>query len=322
VINTTEDQQMLMAIVRNRYGETMSMLAVTNVTANIRFAASAAAEVGIGPPQSYETNLTPLSGGLAYEDNPTISYTPVEGADHFDRLMSPVPLNIFVIFARSVKSSRLPFLMITRSINELRNPEFIRSPLSEPDPRFLRLVDLMMGLIETGNLGWERDPHEEAQFSIIIRDRTRTRSKEIREFLELLDLPQKLVDSKSIVLPVFHSIEKPVSEGIAVTTGSIYDLIEILSASIDVPEEHRRSGLAVNYPPMGFAGKDVRIFRSTELPANASVAVKYRHAWFYIDETDQNTKLMFRILRTLWKDKIALTDQLQPAPVLTVPADE
>jgi hypothetical protein len=130
-----------------------------------------------------------------------------------------------------------------------------------------------------------------------------------------------MVDSKSIVLPVFHSIEKPVSEGIAVTTGSIYDLIEILSASIDVPEEHRRSGLAVNYPPMGFAGKDVRIFRSTEQPANASVAVKYRHAWFYIDETDQNTKLMFRILRTLWKDKIALTDQLQPAPVLTVPAD-
>lgn len=32
VINQTEDQQMLMAIVRNRYGETISMLAVDNVT--------------------------------------------------------------------------------------------------------------------------------------------------------------------------------------------------------------------------------------------------------------------------------------------------
>ena len=35
VINQTEDQQMLTAIVRNRYGETISMLAVTNVTANL-----------------------------------------------------------------------------------------------------------------------------------------------------------------------------------------------------------------------------------------------------------------------------------------------
>jgi hypothetical protein len=34
VINRTEDQQMLKAIVRNRYGDTISMLAVTSVTAN------------------------------------------------------------------------------------------------------------------------------------------------------------------------------------------------------------------------------------------------------------------------------------------------
>ena len=44
VINRTEDQQLLTAIVRNRYGETISMLAVTNVTANIRFAAGAGAD--------------------------------------------------------------------------------------------------------------------------------------------------------------------------------------------------------------------------------------------------------------------------------------
>ena len=67
VINQTEDQQMLMAVVRNRYGETISMLAVTNVTANIRFATGAGAEFGIGRRESYETNLTPLSGEIAYE---------------------------------------------------------------------------------------------------------------------------------------------------------------------------------------------------------------------------------------------------------------
>ena len=39
---------MLMAIVRTRYGETISMLAVTNVTANVRFSAAAEAQFGSG----------------------------------------------------------------------------------------------------------------------------------------------------------------------------------------------------------------------------------------------------------------------------------
>ena len=319
VINQTEDQQMLMAVVRNRYGETISMLAVTNVTASIRFAAGAGAEFGVGRRESYETNLTPLSGQIAYEESPTISYVPIEGEEQFNRLMSPVSLDVLVVFARTIKSSRLPFLMLTRSVNDLRNPDFIRSSLSESDPRFLRLVDLMIDLHQTGHLDWARDPREDVHFSLVIRDFEPKRTQELRELLVLLDQPQKIDHSAPIVLPVYHAIEEPESGGIAVTTSSIYDLIEILSASIDFPEEHRESGLAINYPAPGLAGKEVRIFRADGRPGNASVAVKYRQSWFYIDETDQSTKLMFRVLRTLWKDRIASTTQLQSAPVLTIP---
>jgi len=319
VINQTEDQQLLMAIVRNRYGETISMLAVTNVTANIRFAAGAGAEFGVERRENYETNLTPLSGEIAYEESPTISYAPIEGEEQFDRLMSPVPLSVLVIFARSVKSSRLPFLTMTKSINDLRNPNFIRSPLSKADPRFRRLIDLMMDLNETGHLEWVRDPRENVEFSLIIRNPQPQRTQEIHELLKLLGQPQSTIGSKPIILPIYHAIEEPESGGIAMNTSSINDLIEILSASIDVSEEHRKSGLAIEYPAPGLAGQEVRIQRAGHRPANASVAVRYRQSWFYIDETDQSTKLMFRVLRTLWQDRIASAAQLQPAPVLTIP---
>lgn len=322
VINQTEDQQMLMAVVRNRYGETISMLAVTNVTANLRFNAGARGEFGVGRRENYETNLIPLSGELGYEESPTISYAPIEGEEQFHRLMSPVPLDILIVFARSVKTSRLPFLMITRSVNDLRNPDFIRSPLSESDPRFLRLVDLMIDLNHTGHLDWARVPGEDVKFSLVIRDVKPKRAQEIRELLELLDQPRFIGHPGPIILPVYHTIEEPESGGLAVTTSSIYDLIEILSASIDVPEEHEKSGLAINYPTPGLAGKEVHILRADGRPTNASVAVKYRQSWFYIDETDQSTKLMFRVLRTLWKDRIASTTQLQSAPVLTIPVGD
>ena len=319
VINRTEDQQMLMAIVRNRYGETISMLAVTNVTASLRIAVGAGAEFGIGREENYEGELTPLSGEIGYEESPTISYAPIEGEEQFNRLMSPVPLDVLVLFARSVKSSRLPLLMITRGINDLRNPNFIRSPFPESDPRFLRLIDLIFKLNQTGHLEWARDPSQNVPFSLVIRDFEPKRTAQINELLTILDQSQNVGDSAPIVLPVFDAIEKPASGGIAVTTNSIYDLIEILSASIDVPEEHQQSGLAISYPTPGIAGNELQIFRADERPRNASVAVKYRHSWFYIDEADQSTKLMFRVLRTLWKDRIASTIQLQSAPVLTIP---
>jgi len=45
-INRTHDQQMLMTLVRTRYGETSSMLAVTSVTANVRVATNAGINIG------------------------------------------------------------------------------------------------------------------------------------------------------------------------------------------------------------------------------------------------------------------------------------
>ena len=40
-INRTEDEQMLLSIVKGRYGETFSLLAVSGVAANVRFGANA-----------------------------------------------------------------------------------------------------------------------------------------------------------------------------------------------------------------------------------------------------------------------------------------
>lgn len=322
VINHTEDQQMLKAIVRTRYGETVSMLAVTNVTANIRFSAAAEAQFGLGRRLNYETNLIPLSTGLAFEDNPTISYAPIEGEEQFDRLMSPLPLKFVVILTNHMEHSRLPFLMLIESINHIRNPKFIHSSASGSDPRFMRLVDLILKLNDTGHIDWASGSREEVDFAIVIRNHKPRRTEAIGELLDLLGIKQILDESKPLVVPVYHAIEEPATGSIAVTTSSIYDLIEMLSASIDVPDKHRESGLAVNYPPAGLAASKVRIQRSKSIPQDASVSISYRNSYYYIAETDQETKLMFRILRTLWKDRIASTTQFQSAPVLTIPVGQ
>ena len=104
-----------------------------------------------------------------------------------------------------------------------------------------------------------------------------------------------------------------------ITTRSTLDLIEILRAAVEVPQEHTAEGLAINYPPTGLAGQGVRIISVKQKPKHMMVGIKYEGYWFYIDKTDQNTKSVFKFLRTFWSISIADSAEQKAAPVLTIP---
>jgi hypothetical protein len=118
-INKTDDAQMLMSIVRGRYGETFSLLAVTGVAANVRFGTNAGVNVGFGPDENFAGNLVPFSGGLAYEENPTITYAPVQGAQYVRQLLSPIPLDILLLLVRAMPE---PGQIITLLVKKNQRP--------------------------------------------------------------------------------------------------------------------------------------------------------------------------------------------------------
>lgn len=68
-INQTEDEQMLLSVVKGRYGETVSLLAVSGVAANVHFSTNAGVQAGFGSHDDDAGNLVPFSGGVAYFDN-------------------------------------------------------------------------------------------------------------------------------------------------------------------------------------------------------------------------------------------------------------
>lgn len=70
VINITEDEQTLNAMVRMRYHQSFGMMSVASITASLRFSAQAGGNFGVGPSDAYAGNLVPLSVGVAYEENP------------------------------------------------------------------------------------------------------------------------------------------------------------------------------------------------------------------------------------------------------------
>jgi len=319
-ITTTNNQQMLMVVIHNRYNEPADLLAVASVTANVRVATGAAIQLGIGDSDNYAGNLVPFSANAIYEENPTISYTPVAGQEYMSQLMSPLPVADFAQLAGTINDPAPIYAALVSSVNGIYNPDFLFSS-AEPDPRFNRLVALMSQLTRAQRLHWVNDPQQPGDFSVVIDRYAPTYAAEVDELMRLLELPAPAGASHSLVLPVHLGLGGHSTEGINMTTRSVFRLVEILSAAVEVPEQDQGNGVTTDYPAPGTIGRQLRIRHAKARPEHATVAVQYRDGWFYIDDHDQATKYFFRLLSTLWSVAVAESAAKSSAPpVLTIPA--
>jgi len=164
---------------------------------------------------------------------------------------------------------------------------------------------------------------KEFQFAFVIFDYEPDYSATVYELLRLLRVPKPKDKSKNIILKAVLAFEQPEPMSVAIQTRSVGDIMELLAAAIDVPEEDLISGAAIQFPKTGLPGKDIIIRRSEDKPQKASISVKYRDYWFYVDDTDQVTKQALRLLQFL---NSAMTGEAASeghvAPALTIPISQ
>jgi hypothetical protein len=163
------------------------------------------------------------------------------------------------------------------------------------------------------------DQKKEVPFDVLISGYAPAYVQEVKEYLSLLGLPQPADQSSPVVIPVYFAVMQKELNGMAISTRSTYDLIQILEAAVEVPPEHAAEGLTIKYPPSGLAGRDVHIHSSKNEPKNAAIAVKHRGYWFYIDDANMSTKIMYRTARMLWSVSIAAAAEQKGTPLLTIP---
>ncbi len=253
-INATNNQQTLKTIVSMRYGETTSLLAVSSVTANMKFASRGSFDLGVGPDQNYAGNLVPLSGSVVFEENPTISYTPLDGGEFIRELLSAIPLRLFLLILESGEPA-LTLRMLAASVNDIRNPDFLTGHEAETDGRFDRLVELIEFLERRGRLDWGTGEAQEQEFVVVIHGYAPGYVDEVQELLAVLELSALKADGEDIFIPIHLSVGSPKPDSMKIKTRSIYDLLRMAAASAEVPEKHAESGLALAYPPTGPGGE-------------------------------------------------------------------
>ena len=246
-ITETSNQQMLMALVHNRYAEANTLLTVASVTANVSVSSSAEIQAGFGNSDTYDGNLVPFSGGFVYEENPTISYIPVSGGPYLQQVMSPIPVSVFAQVTHTMPYPEFAYDMLLSSVNGIRSPAFLFGA-QQDDPRFARFVELMTELTHEHRLYWSRDSRDAETISLVLKPSTELSRELIDELMGLLKVTPPEPQHGRYVIPVSLALTGTESGGIGITTRTIHELVEILSTAVDVPTADAQNGVAAPVP--------------------------------------------------------------------------
>ena len=323
VIARTSSEQTLGLIVRLRYSDPIGVLAVSGVTASLKFSTQAKGEAGFGSPASYAGALVPFSAGVTYEDSPLISYTPVDAQAFLREWLAPVTLETLALAMQGApgQDALMLLLFLVERMNGLRSGV---GATVEERTAFHRAVTLLAQFRELGIGLWVKESGATGRYELILSHYAPGRIAEVEEFLRLLELRGDPAQESTIRIPVALGVRDGNFEGLAVQTRSVAEIMVNVAASIEVPGEHVKEGLvearSVPTEPSGTRDPILRIHSSRSTPRQANIAVQHRGWWYYVDDTDLASKRAFLQIQTLFMTRLTeATRGVQATPLLTIP---
>ena len=161
--------------------------------------------------------------------------------------------------------------------------------------------------------------------------RTSGDGKRVIELLNLQPTPLKRIwtfaPSRVVDGTDFENVGDDPRPEIKMRMRSFYSVLNLLAYGIDIPPKDEMEGRAFTKASYDQAVREGRavdlsdkfvVQSSSERPANASVAVKHRGSWFYVDDRDHVSKRLFNAVYDLFNMEIAPSGG-GGGPILTVP---
>ena len=229
-------------------------------------------------------------------------------------MLSPVSTREWVLIAGNAKHPGSVLGLAARSVNGLRNPILGDAP---PSPEFARFIELYERLSRTGVLDIVQAAGAKGKHLWDIHDYEDAHGDSVREFLDIDVKP----DGSTILLPIRAGVKSSRS-AIHVETRSPWEVLRVFGAGVEIPSTHLEAGIVepVEWAVQG-AERFMTIHSSEKRPKDATVRIRFRDRWFYIDATDTESKRAFVFLRTFIGIRLAEAGATQRAPVITIPAN-
>lgn len=305
--------QMLLNIVKLRYMDTPVFLDVTSVINS--YTLQTEVNLGMTFKQPSSENSQTLGGKGLYSDRPTITYSPLLGARFSKALLTPTPPRTIFSMIQVGWRADLLIRISVKSLNGIYNQGSRGADRQDYDPRFLSLVEAMRRIQLSDAVGMRIKTTEDGATPLIFfrRNLSEEVMKDILFVRETLGLDP---DANELSLR-FDAVPAHDRE-LAILTRSMLEVLIAISLGVDVPPEDVQENRAVPAPTDPGFEPLIRIHSGKEMPKDAFTSVPYRDRWFWVEDTDLDSKRLFTFLIVLFT--LTETGESGPQPVITIPA--
>ncbi len=165
VVRDTNDEQLLMNIVRLRYADSPVFIDLPNITSQFEMAGRGNYLGGYGNQYKGRTSLG--YGELSLRDTPTLSYHPREGREIAKSLLTPLSSDLFIVVNAGANIEQLLLLTIN-DINDVPNAPratTLMPKVPEDNSQFLRGIQLLDSLRNRDATELAFGTHEETEES-------------------------------------------------------------------------------------------------------------------------------------------------------------
>lgn len=317
-ISDSWKDQMLLNLVKLRYGDTPMFLGVQSVISqhNMRGSMNMGGSWNQGP----SPWAGALGGSAEFSNSPTVTYAPMQGKVFGKSMLTPIPPGNIINLIQSGYSVKPVLRLTLKSINGLRNVTEADSAANPGDKRFYQLLDVMAELQHENYLAIKEVKEEKGHTTLLrLRDPQNERMRDkLYEFRNLLGL-----DPTAKEYTIIFGLATENSRQIAILTRSVLDVLTNLSDCIEVPPQHvaenraSKSNLVTRVD-----GRQIeplmRIQSGKSKPSDAFTAVPYRGNWYWVEDRDFHSKFLFSFLMIVMQ--LVDTGEAPGSPSLVLPA--
>lgn len=318
-ISESWKRQTLMNLLKTRYADAPVWMDVTSVIS--QYAVESQMQLGASWANSPLTDTQSVGGSVRYTDRPTITYSPLSGEKFTKSLMTPIPVPGILFLLQSGFPAEHILRMCVHTINGIENSFGGALTRRHANQSFVELIKSMAKIQNAGGLGMRVRPgNDEKAYVMFFRPLTDPEiAEEVQKVKRLLGLNKEAREFK-----VSYGSYSEDDTEIAILSRSMLQIMIDFASYIEVPETDVAEGRV--YPTQSNGGDSgnvlppmFRVRSSQKEPEESYVSVHYRDHWFWIEDHDYTSKLVFNFLMYLFS--MTETGGQGTAPIVTVPTN-
>lgn len=319
-IQRTNSEQLLLNLVRLRYRDAPLFLEVTSISSSLSVEVGATVGGAISPGQG---GTVAPGGAVNYVERPTITYAPLQGTRFGTQFLTPIELSDILLLYYSGWAIDRIFKVFVQRLGPLANAPRASGPTPDVAPifeDFFAATELLRSLWNDGLVDLRQTQAAFGGALVLKIEDTPAAAPRIERLSRLLGLP-----APKATLVLTDAPGSPESGVIQIVPRSLLAGMYYVSQGVEVPAEDytvgrvptTRDQAGAPFDWKRLTGALMRIRHGAREPAGAYVSVFYRDRWFYIDDTDLDSKSTFSFLSQVLEMQSG--EIKSTGPILTLP---